>query len=186
MSWVFKFVMLYLYQMPVTGVIHAISCGACDSGSSVSPLNLIQQMQNHPLFSRLQKIKWNKDQEVCFFFLGTGLFQFQLRWGMCYLKRISFHDVKAIVWHESVNSSEGRKTGNRGWRTAAIRWHCEDKAEPSCFLSEKAELKLTLRRSLHWVSMTMMGDFCCRTIFQKSLRVSGSGPWVAMYSLACL
>lgn len=46
--------------------------------------------------------------------------------------------------------------------------------------------RLTLRRSLHCVNMTMMGDFSCRTIFQKSLRVSGSGPWVAMYSLLCL
>lgn len=41
---------------------------------------------------------------------------------------------------------------------------------------------LTLLFSLHCVSMTMIWDFCCRTIFQKSFLVSGSGPCVAIYS----
>lgn len=41
---------------------------------------------------------------------------------------------------------------------------------------------LTLLFSLHWVSMTIIWDFCCRTIFQKSFLVSGSGPCVAIYS----
>ena len=50
------------------------------------------------------------------------------------------------------------------------------------FFTFKGLKVLTLLFSLHWVSMTRIWDFCCRTIFQKSFLVSGSGPCVAMYS----
>ena len=41
----------------------------------------------------------------------------------------------------------------------------------------------TLPLSTSWVSMTMLCEFCSQTIRQKSSKVAGSGPWVAMYAL---
>lgn len=41
----------------------------------------------------------------------------------------------------------------------------------------------TLPLSTSCVSMTMMVTFCSQIIRQKSSRVNGKGPWVAMYSL---
>ena len=41
-------------------------------------------------------------------------------------------------------------------------------------------LTLTLPRSVRFVIIQMTEEFCSQTIRQKSPKVAGSGPWVAM------